>query len=332
MDFTTKVDIRKSKEGISHKHKIMLIGSCFADNIGQKLTEAKFDCMANPFGTIYNPLSAARLLEMSLERQQIPEDSPLVFRADNGCWHSWLHHSRFSAETGRELCRNVNDTMLLVADRLAECDVLIVTFGTSIYYALKENDCLVANCHKQKDSLFVRRRMSPEEISARWRQLIAQLKEQNRNIRIIFTISPIRHKRDGLHANQLSKASLLLGVDALCGEFAGTADYFPAYEIVMDELRDYRFYADDMVHPSGIAVEYIWQRFCDTYFDRTTKETIRACAAISASVAHRPSNPQSEEYKRFILTTMDKIHVLKKKYPSINMEEELQICNTRLTK
>lgn len=332
MDFTTKIEIKKSEREIGHEHKIMLVGSCFADNIGQKLVEAKFDCLVNPFGTIYNPLSAAVLLEKALDREVLSEESPWVFKSGDGLWHSWLHHSRFSAETSEELCRNINETTVCVANRLAECDVLIVTLGTSIYYALHENGYVVANCHKQKDSLFFRQRMSPEEISERWSRLIVRLKEYNPRIRILFTVSPIRHKRDGMHVNQLSKASLLLGVDMLCEEFPDAVEYFPAYEIVMDELRDYRFYADDMVHPASIAVEYIWQRFCDAYFNGMTKKALCACAAISASVAHRPSNPQSEEYRRFIKSVIDKIHILKKDFPYINMEQELQICNIRLTK
>lgn len=331
MDFTTKIDIPKSRFKINHSHKIMLAGSCFADNVGLKLREAKFNCLVNPFGAIYNPLSVARLLSMSLDGETLTKDSPQVFKASDG-WHSWLHHSRFSAETCEELCHNVNETTARVAQRLKECDVMIITFGTSIYYSLCAGGDIVANCHKQKDSLFVRRRMSPEEIATCWRQLIIRLKQTNDKLKIIFTVSPIRHKRDGMHTNQLSKSALMLGIDILCQEFPDTTEYFPAYEIVMDELRDYRFYADDLVHPANIAIEYIWQRFCDTHIDKQTTDVMRSCSAVAASIAHRPSNPDSKEYKTFIESIINKINNIKKNFPYIDMEQELQICNTRLTK
>lgn len=270
MQLQTTIDIPKDKQGIGADDKIMLIGSCFADEIGQKMVQSGFDVMVNPFGTLYNPVSIAGVLLRCVSEVEYTEQSAEVFCGTDGVWHSWMHHSRFSAPTAAELVANINKVTNEAAQFLAQTDVLIVTLGTAIIYRLAESGMLVANCHKQPDSLFVRERLSASSISSQWSTLIQQLQTINPKLRVIFTVSPIRHKRDGMHVNQISKGILLQAVD----EAAPLADYFPSYEIMMDELRDYRFYADDMVHPSPLAVEYIWQRFQDTYFSAQTKNTV----------------------------------------------------------
>lgn len=244
----------------------MLMGSCFADEIGGKLTTSGFQTMVNPFGTLYNPASIAVLLLRCISGKASAE----VFQ-DADTWHSWLHHTRFSAPTKAELLGRIEEATAAAAAFLQSADVLLLTFGTAIVYRLKESGMLVANCHKQPDRLFLRERLSAYDIVDQWQMLLSLLRSVNPNLKVIFTVSPIRHKRDGMHVNQISKGILLQAVDELVG-CVSAGDYFPSYEIMLDELRDYRFYADDMVHPSPLAVEYIWQRFQQTYMSPQTVE------------------------------------------------------------
>lgn len=276
MELTTRIDIPESGRKIGFGAKVLLIGSCFADEVGQKMTMGGFQTMVNPFGTLYNPASIAASLLRSISEREYADDAVELVRGESdGAWHSWMHHSRFSSMDKKELLARMNQTMHEVADFLRGADVLIVTLGTAIIYRLKESGMLVANCHKQYDSLFERGCMTTYDIADQWQMLLRLLGSVNPNLRIIFTVSPIRHKRDGFHANQVSKGILLQAVDALTqAADVQECSYFPAYEIMMDELRDYRFYAADMIHPSEVAVEYIWQRFQDTYFDNKTKDAV----------------------------------------------------------
>jgi hypothetical protein len=210
-----------------------------------------------------------------------------------------MHHSSFSSSDVTTLIAKMNSTTHRVADFLREADVLVVTFGTAIIYRLKETGMLVANCHKQSDRLFVRERLSAYDIVDQWQMLLQLLESVNPKLKIIFTVSPIRHKRDGYHVNQVSKGILLQAVDDIVngnnpdGQIVNSKssnskyNYFPSYEIMMDELRDYRFYADDMIHPSAKAVEYIWQRFQDTYFDNRTKDAVAKATKEWARLQHR---------------------------------------------
>lgn len=287
IQFQTKVDIPRSKWDIKHSDKVLLIGSCFADEVGAHLVRSGFDAMVNPFGTLYNPASIAAMLLRSISEREYSADSPeLILDATTQRWHSWMHHSRFSSESRDELIERANATMLKVSDFLREADVLIVTLGTSIIYRLKDSGMLVANCHKQPDALFDRQRLSAYDIADQWQMLLQLLGSINPKLKVIFTVSPIRHKRDGMHINQISKGILLQAVDDIVSN-GEQASYFPSYEIMMDELRDYRFYADDLIHPSSMAVEYIWQRFQDTYFTETTMDAVAKAAKEYARQQHR---------------------------------------------
>lgn len=277
MELQTTVDIPKGKLRIRHDCKIMLLGSCFADEIGKKFTEYGFQTMVNPFGTLYNPPSIAALLLRCISRTQYEQASKEVFQATDGLWHSWMHHSRFSASQADTMVKSLNDTTITAANFLEHADILIITLGTAIIYRLKENGMLVANCHKQPDALFQRERLSAYDIADQWQMLLGLLRSVNPRLHVIFTVSPIRHKRDGLHINQISKGILLQAVDELLSSADNEdfASYFPSYEIMLDELRDYRFYAEDMIHPSPTAIEYIWQKFQQTYMSPKTQEECR---------------------------------------------------------
>ena len=290
MELMTRIDIPASEWKIPAGAKVLLVGSCFADEIGEKMVRGGFEATVNPFGTLYNPASIAGSLLRSISEREYTPDSPELIQDEmEGIWHSWMHHSVFSSRNRSSLIEKVNVTMREVAHFLREADVLIVTFGTAIIYRLKETGMLVANCHKQPDSLFVRERMSSYDIVDQWQMLLQLLESVNPKLKIIFTVSPIRHKRDGYHVNQVSKGILLQAIDEIINSQSSDHqwDYFPSYKIMMDELRDYRFYADDMIHPSAKAVEYIWQRFQDTYFDNRTKDVVAKAEKVWRQHQHR---------------------------------------------
>lgn len=290
MELVTRIDIPASEWKIAAGEKVLLVGSCFADEIGEKMVRGGFEAMVNPFGTLYNPASIAASLLRSISEKEYTADSvELIQSESDGMWHSWMHHSSFSSLDVATLVERINGTTHCVADFLREADVLIVTMGTAIIYRLKETGMLVANCHKQLDSLFVRERLNAYDIVDQWEMLLQLLESVNPKLKVIFTVSPIRHKRDGYHVNQVSKGILLQGVDEIVNGKSSNSQcfYFPSYEIMMDELRDYRFYADDMIHPSEKAVEYIWQRFQDTYFDNKTKDAVAKATKDWARHQHR---------------------------------------------
>lgn len=281
MNLQTKVDIPKSTWQIQHTDKVMLLGSCFADEVGQQFVRGGFDALVNPFGTLYNPASIAAILLRCISQNECKE----VFEDKDGTWHSWMHHSRFSAPSKEELQARITTATQTASEFLLTADVLIITFGTSIIYRLTENGMLVANCHKQPDSLFTRQTLTSYDITDQWQMLIQLLQSVNPKLRIIFTVSPIRHKRDGFHINNISKGILLQAIEDLSP--TGLASYFPSYEIMLDELRDYRFYAEDMIHPSQLAVQYIWERFQDTYFSSFTRDAILKANKEFARSQHR---------------------------------------------
>ena len=263
-----------------------MLGSCFSDEIGAQMQQRYLHVTCNPFGTLYNPLSIANAI--NYKSQITNYELPLV--EYDGLWHSMAHHGSFSRPTKEEAEEAVRNSIETMQKALAEATVVIVTFGTAWVYewnqesGVKNQDqYVVANCHKMPDSWFTRRRLSIEEIVAAWRPILEQYQDKH----WIFTVSPIRHIKDGLHENQLSKATLLIAIERLTGEADPTAErsysetilqakpvYFEAFEILLDELRDYRFYADDLVHPSSMAVQYIWERFVDTFCTNRTKNEL----------------------------------------------------------
>ena len=265
---------------------MVLMGSCFADNIGGKLQEAHFHCCVNPFGTLYNPMSVGQALKDIIAGRNYSVTDSEIFNSES-IWHSWMHHSRFSADNAESLVENINGSIRKAHEHLQNSRLLIITLGSSYVYRLKEDNRIVANCHKMNEKLFDRSRLNVDDIVDEWIPLLDELHNMNPQLKVMFTVSPIRHKRDGLHANQLSKATLLLAVDRLCELRKDLCLYFPAYEIMMDELRDYRFYADDMVHPSPLAVEYIWERFSTAFFDRKTMDKATEWRKFEAAQRHR---------------------------------------------
>ena len=326
MNLFTTIDI-PALPSLTHSDKLMLIGSCFATEMGERLQRAKFACDVNPYGVLYNPLSISQALkEMLSEKVYTPTD--LFQHADY--WHSPMHHGDFSAPTADEALQTINHRIAMAYEALQSLDCLLLTFGTAWVYEEKETHRIVGNCHKLPERNFLRRRLSVEEIVSEYTSLFTGMMVRNPKLKIVLTVSPIRHVRDGLHNNQLSKATLLLAIDQLQQTFSGRVFYFPAYELLMDELRDYRFYADDLVHPSAKAVEMVWQRFVQVAMNADTQQLMKQCNNLAQALNHRPLQPQSEENYRFLQQIMLKIEELSEKYPNLDFQNEKALCHTRL--
>ena len=312
MTFTTPVHIPPSRVRIGYAHQLLVFGSCFAEAIGARLADGLFCVDLNPFGTLYNPLSVAAAIERLLAPRPFTE-SELIHHAD--AYHSLLHHSDFSAPTATECLRRINDRLAHSARHLAAADRLIVTFGTAYVYRWRETGAVVGNCHKLPERCFTRTRLTVDEIVHTWTALMDTLHRQRPALQWLFTVSPVRHLRDGAHENALSKSTLLLAVDQLVSRNPERADYFPAYEIMMDELRDYRFYADDMCHPSPLAVRHIGECFEAACMDQQTRQWLSRVEAIHRDLQHKPFHPDCEAHRRFVAQTTLKLHQLQSELP-----------------
>ncbi len=326
MDLYTRISIPKAPFAFSYTEQTVLLGSCFAENIGKKLEENKFKTDLNPFGTLYNPSSIAEAIRMLLHPERFTGDD--LFRHE-GVYHSFSHHSRFSSPSETECLENINGRLFSSAEIIRKARRMIITLGTAWVYRLGSTGKIVSNCHKLPEKMFDRQMLSVDEITAEWKSLLLSLWEQNPELKILFTVSPIRHWKDGAHGNQLSKATLLLAVEQLQKDFPEQTAYFPAYEIMMDELRDYRFYADDMLHPSLQAVEYIWERFTETMLSRETQAILKEWKDIQKAINHKPFQPESEAYKHFISQTLLKMERLNEKFPYFDMTNEIAVIKKK---
>lgn len=326
MEFRTRIDIPKSSFHIDHSQQIVLFGSCFAENMGSLLLENNFNVNVNPFGILYNPFSISEVIKRIMLKNPFHEKDIVEC---NGLYVSCMHHGSFSSASKNEMLDNINSSLNKASDYLTKADLLLITFGTSYAYFLKENDKVVSNCHKFPASEFTRRRLSVDEIVEQWSGLIEDLIKTNERIKLLFTVSPIRHWKDGVHDNQLSKATLLLAVDALQQKY-NNVFYFPSYEIVLDELRDYRFYAEDMIHPNEIAIKYIWEQFGNVFFNKETDIIIDEWSKISKLLSHRPFNVGTNEHKQFLRQTLLKLEAFQKKYPYLNCSKEITILKNQL--
>lgn len=292
-----------------------MLGSCFSDNIGGIMSERRFPVLANPFGVLYNPFSVSLLLKRSLNNESIkPEE---VFE-EHGIFKSFLFHSSFAAESRPQFIDKANKSLKETSDFIKQASFLILTLGTARYYSLKENNTIVANCHKRHSGLFTNTLANVEECSAEIKNLINDLRKVNPGLYVIFTISPVRYMKDGTPGAQQDKAVLFCALEKWLK--LPRTYYFPAYEIMMDELRDYRFYADDMRHPSEQAVEYIYEKFGEAVFANETIKLSDRIRRIVLSLSHKPMFPESATYKEFLAKTQKEIEVLKKEWPEIEID------------
>lgn len=271
MIFRTNIPAPQYPFTIDYNTRIMLLGSCFSDNIGNYFYRHRFDVCSNPFGVLFNPVSIDHAVRMLLHPETFDKDR--YFYRNNNLWVSFAHHGRFSNENFDVFEQNIDEQLEKASAFLKETEVLFITFGTAFCYKFIPRDLIVANCHKIPNYQFERIRMEVKKIVSQWNATIQLLKELNPDIKIVFTVSPVRHAGEGMHENTLSKSVLLLAVDKLVDN--ETTFYFPAYEFLMDDLRDYRFYAKDLCHPNDLAIGYLEEKVSESFFDATTIERVR---------------------------------------------------------
>lgn len=314
MVFRTVLPPLKAHFDCSYKTPTLAVGSCFAENMGARLSDLRLPTAINPFGILYNPISIAHCLNYLVTDAIFTEND--IFETQ-GLWHSWQHHGKFSSPKKDEILRGVNESLSEARQFFKNVKRLIITLGTANVFIEKQSGEVVANCHKVPASHFDRKRLSVDDIVESLSQCFNKITAQNNDIQVIITVSPIRHIKEGLIENQRSKAVLLLATEALCNKLPNV-HYFPAYEIMMDDLRDYRFYEADMIHPNNQAIDYIWQAFSDTFFTDDTKKIIDDVRKVQLMQQHRPLHPDTEEYQLFVNNLKKKEEELIIKYSFLN--------------
>ena len=292
------------------------MGSCFAQNMGKRMLDNKFHAYCNPFGIIFNPLSIFELLQLAATSTELPGNS---YVQNEKIWFNYKIHSGFSDPNKATLENKVNHALEKTSQFLRKTNLLILTFGTAWVYELKNTGMLVANCHKVPQHAFTKRLISPEEIISSFEQLLKTLKKIRPDLKCILTVSPVRHIKDTIPLNMVSKSILRLACHQL-QENHPEIDYFPAYELLMDDLRDYRFYEKDMLHPNELAQEYVWQHFAPAYFDETTLHFLDTWKKIKSALNHRPFHPASEVHQDFLKNTLAKLEALSK---TLDVTEEM---------
>ncbi|MBI9071862.1 MAG: GSCFA domain-containing protein [Melioribacteraceae bacterium] len=317
MNFRTEINLKKSSLLIDHSSSILTIGSCFAENIAGYFSELKFNVMENPFGVLYNPASIYNSLKLVNDNKHFTAED--LFQHDSE-FHSFFHHSDFSHHNSEVCLNNINKGIKTVCEFLSKSDVITITYGTSFVYQHKKLNRIVSNCHKISQKEFDRYMLSLDQVSGYIFKTVELLRKFNPKMKIIFTVSPIRHWKDGAVENQLSKATLLLAINQFVNET--NVEYFPSYEIMMDDLRDYRFYEKDMLHPNKIAVEYIWEKFREAYLSQNCIEIIKQIEKLNSAFNHRPRNTNSEKHQQFLRTQLKLIDELLIKYKYIDFREE----------
>ena len=322
--FRTKVKVELLKDKIDYSKSLLLLGSCFTENIGSKLNYYKFNCQINPFGIVYNPISIAQSIDSLIDNDYNFE---INIQKEKEIYFSYEFHGEFSSLNKDSSIKKMRDSYLKGKKALKQCSFLILSFGTSWVYQLKSTKKIVANCHKQKRDLFTRFRLSPKLIVNRYLELIERIQQLNPNIKIIFTLSPIRHLKDGAHGNQLSKATLILAINEICQQ-SNNVNYFPSYEILLDELRDYRFYEKDMIHPSDLAVDYIWEVFKENYISKSTYTCMDEVNKLQLALNHKINHPNSKANKSFLRMQLNKSIDLQKKYAFLDLDNEINLLRS----
>jgi hypothetical protein len=311
----------RSLADITHADKILLIGSCFAENIGEKLLSCKFQTLVNPNGIIFNPISIATALQ-----SYIKNDEAINTGTNNGLYFSFDHHGCFSKSTEQELRSEILTARKQAHQFLKEAKFLIITFGSAYVYRQIPSTEVVANCHKLPHQNFLKDLLRVDDIVSAYSKLINELRDFNPGLKIIFTISPVKYLRDGIINNNLSKSILIQSVhnmvSATSNPKSTLLNYFPAYEIVTDDLRDYRFYKEDMAHPNEQAINYVWEKFSDVYFNNETKQLNQKIKEVALAVNHRPLKTGTAQHSEFKDTILKKCTELESSYPFLNFSEE----------
>ena len=317
MKLITEVALPEYPFKLDHQMPVLLMGSCFTENIGRQLERFLFPVCINPFGVTYNPLSVKKNLEALIHKEAY---TPEELNLHSDLWFSFDHYTGFSSPDREVALDQINRSFHEAKEILKKAGILILTWGTSWVYRYKETGQVVCNCHKIPAKEFTRTQLTTGEIIAAYEDLLPQLFEFNKSLKIVHTVSPVRHWKDGAHGNQLSKASLLLAGDALQKQFPDQFFYFPSYEIVMDELRDYRYYAEDMIHTSNLTTAYIWEKFQQVLIHGSSMEIIRDLEPLLKMKEHRPRNSSSESQHNMENKLQDQVNKFKKKHSELNLD------------
>ena len=320
MEFFLPFKIQPFPFKISYQDTILFIGSCFSQEIGNEMSGLKFDVLQNPNGILYDPVSIADAIHTYIENKTYKEED--LFEL-NGLWHSWKHHSIFSGTNKNEVLENINLAQSGAHNFLKEAKYLIITLGTSFNYRLKRSNENVANCHKAPANDFEKTLLPTEQIISAILNALKALELFNPGLKIIFTISPVKHVKDGVVENNHSKARLIEAVHSVV-EQKQNAFYFPSYELVTDVLRDYRFYKNDLVHPNNTAIHFVFNEFCKALLDDSSKKIVEEIKKILNAVNHKPFSKESEAHQKFIALQIQNINKMESKYPFINFSKEKQ--------
>ena len=317
MQLSTKIPLLKERNLIDYDSKLVLLGSCFSDNIGEKLTYFKFNNLVNPFGILYHPIAIENLIVNTVNEKQFSDKD--IFN-HNEIWHSFEAHSVLSSSSKNEFLASINSAVKRSYEQLQKATHVVITLGTAWVYRYIKTDTIVANCHKIPQKKFSKELLTINEITESLDACISLIKSIQKDVSIIFTLSPIRHLKNGFVENKLSKAHLLTAIHEVTDP-KDKIHYFPSYEIMMDELRDYRFYAEDMIHPNATAIQYIWERFRDTWVSDKAIKIMEEVNSIQKDLAHKPFNPDSLQNQEFIKNITVKIKQLQIKQPKINFKQ-----------
>ncbi|CAN5870800.1 GSCFA domain-containing protein [soil metagenome] len=323
MDFHAEFFPKAFPLKINHRHKLLLVGSCFTEQIGNKLTQHKFAVLENPNGILFNPVSIAHAVG-SYAAGKVYTAADLFYY--NELWGSWKHHTKFSNIERERALDAINHSQQKANALVKDADWILLTLGSAFVYEdtgiqhAGDYENVVANCHKVPADKFNRRLLDTDEIKKLLLSMMQDVKKINSTVNFIFTISPVRHLREGFIENNRSKAALIQAVHALSDE--ADVFYFPAYELVIDDLRDYRFYAEDMVHPNYAATNYVWEKFIAICVDEPSQQLMKEIAVIVAAKNHKAFNPASEQHKKFLQVNLDRLKLIQQKHPYINFREE----------
>ncbi len=315
MILQTRIPLKQQQYNpINYQSKILLLGSCFSENISNNLSYYKFQTVQNPFGILFQPKAIERLVLNSINEKKYLENELFLH---NEQWHSFDTHSLLSSSSKELVIKNLNQAISLTHGTLKDTSHVIITLGTAWVYRYIEDDQLVANCHKVPQKKFLKEILSINDITESLDALVSLIRSVKHDASIIFTVSPVRHLKDGFVENQRSKSHLNAAIHEVVNE-RKNIHYFPSYEIMMDELRDYRFYKEDMIHPNKVAINYIWERFKSVWISEDTESTMKTVDTIQKGLSHRPFNPNSEEHKAFLKKLEQKVKLLQEKLPHIS--------------
>lgn len=316
MKFSTVVPVDEALVKIDYDSKIVGLGSCFAVNMAQKFKRFQFKTGANPIGILFHPLAIQKLLEYATTNYEFSSKDVFLY---NEIWSCFDAHSDMNELEEDEIIENLNSAVIEFSMSIKEASHVFLTFGTAWVYERKEDRKVVANCHKVAQDCFVKRLLSYDEVLQSYHEITRLIHELNPEVQIVFTVSPVRHIKDSFVGNQRSKSHLIGALHQLIEEKKESkCSYFPAYELVMDELRDYRFYDQDMLHPNQLAIDYIWGRFLESFISLETRLIMKKVEEVTKAMEHRPFNPTSEQHLKFMDSLIDKIDFLLDRYPFMN--------------